>query len=132
VGEHVGRGLAERLASAGHLERDRRDGTGVGVVGLPQGDRGRRERRLDPAEDVLGRRDEDVEQLGVEHPRVPDDLLAQLFLAAGEEVVQRAERRLRLGDDLFEPGAGVAVAAEQLGAGGHDPFSGVAHRPSLR
>jgi len=90
---------------------------------------GRAREEVAHAGDDVGRR---VEDRGPEHPvhlaRPADDLLAELLLAAREVVVQGAERRLRGGDDLLDPGAGVALDAQQLRAGLDDPLSrGVRH-----
>ena len=52
-----------------------------------------------------------------------DHLDAELLLAAGEVVVQRAEGGVGVGDDLLEPGARVAVAHEQGGGGVENPLS---------
>ena len=58
-------------------------------------------------------------------PGHADHLVAELLLPAGEEVVQRAERRLGARQTIcFRPGARVALTPEQLGARVHDPVLG--------
>ena len=47
----------------------------------------------------------------------------ELLLAAGEVVVERAERSVGRGHDLLQAGARVAVAAEQLSGGVKYPIS---------
>ena len=63
------------------------------------------------------------DELGVLVARPVDRRLRELVLAPGEVVVQRAERGLGGGEDLLDAGAGVALAAEQLGARLEDPVS---------
>ena len=56
--------------------------------------------------------------------RAADRLGAELLLAAGEEVVDRPERGVAACDDLLDAGAGVALAAKQLGARVDDALLG--------
>lgn len=72
------------------------------------------------------------DQPGVLLARRADDLLAELLLAAGEEVVDRPERCAGLRGDLLESGPGVAVAAEEVAAGAEDPGLRVVHFSALR
>ena len=97
------------------LERDRGDRARVDVVGLAQHLRGTGEEVVDAGERI-GRGVEDrLEELEVHLPRAPDHCFAELFLAAGKVVVDRAEGGAGLSDDLLQPGPRVAVAPEELG-----------------
>ena len=120
--EHVRARLAHRLVRAGDLQRDGRDRAGVGVVAFAQRHGGGGEEVARRRHGVLAGLEEGVEQLAVDAARPADDLLAELLLAAREEVVERAERRARLGDDLLHAGAREALPAKQLGAVLDDPL----------
>ena len=117
----------QAVVGAGHLERDRADRAGVEVAGLLE--HGRR-----PVEEVGhgrgrvgGRVVDHLEELEVGLARGAQHRVAQVLLAAGEEVVERAERRAgRLGH-LLDRGAVVPLPAEQLGGGGDDALPGVSH-----
>ena len=123
--EDVGGRPAEAVVGAGDLERDGGDRAGVLVVGRLEGFAGAGE---DGAHRVLGRPARLVvdggDQRLEEGARFADHLVAEFGLAAGEVVVERAEGGVGLGDHLFEPGAVVALAAEELGGGEEDPVAG--------
>src|SRR4029077_14671035 len=122
--EDVGGRLAEAVVGAGDLERDGGDRAGVLVVGRLEGFAGAGE---DGAHRVLGRCllvVDSGDQRLEEGARLADHLAAEVGLAAGEVVVERAKGRVGLGDHLLEAGAVVALPTEVLGGGEEDAVAG--------
>jgi hypothetical protein len=114
VGEDVGGGLSQMVIGAGHLQGDGGDRAGVGVVAGRQVLGGQREGVRDRGLQVLVGIEDRVDEVTVERPGGADHLLGQLLLAAGKEVVERAELGPGRRRDLLHARAGVAVAPEHL------------------
>ena len=113
--EDLGGREPEPLVRAGDLQCHGLDRARVRVAGRSEVPAGGDERRPDAGHEVgLGE-----ELLGDQLPVVGagplDRLGSELVLAAGEVVVERAERGLGLVEDLLDPGAGEALPPEQLG-----------------
>ena len=115
-GEDLGRGQAERLVRARHLERDGGDRAGHGEVGGLQGPGRAVEHGGHAAQQVGGIVPDGFDQRLVPGSRRTDGCHGQLVLAPGEVVVERGVRRTGLGQDLLDPGSGQALALEQRGA----------------